>query len=199
MKRFLITLIALSVFGCGPTITRTGPQGDPGLPGAPGTPGQPGQDGNDGHSLVTLSPGTLPIICVNGGSAIDIYLDVDDDLVATINDLYQSTVFACNGSNGQDGEDGETGPPGPPGSSGTMVAINFPSDTSCRNIGGGYYARKQNSSSDTVRVYADSSCVGTVLQSMTSSGNEVFWTSPTNGYYLEGVNATGITVYRFSL
>ncbi len=198
MKKLLLGLVCLLVVGCGQA----------GRDGTDGLNGTPGHDGNNGHSIVTQSPGTLPFVCANGGSAVDLYMDMDDDLAVSSADVFQSTVFACNGANGADGQDGAdgatgpqgpqgpTGPQGPAGSSGTVTVVSFPSDTTCRALGGGYYGQKQNSSSDNVRIYTASNCSGSYLQQLNSSGNEVYWTSVSNAFQIEGTNSLGIKIYR---
>lgn len=204
MKKLMLVLICALAVGCG----KDGSNGANGLDGAPGIPGTPGQDGSDGHSIVAQSPGTLPVICTNGGSAVDLYMDMDYDLAVSVGDVFQSTVFACNGLNGADGQDGEdgqdgaTGPQGPQGPqgpaggwSGSVTAVNFANDTTCRNLGGGYYGRKQNSNSSSVRFYTTSNCSGSNIQELSPSSNELFWTSTSNVFSIEG-NSSSMNVYR---
>lgn len=96
--------------------------------------GKDGRDGVNGHSLVSQYMDATELECdANGGSRLDIYIDMDDSLTASDGDLYMNSLVACNGLNGingQDGQDGEDGKDGlnglnghdgiagPPGSAG---------------------------------------------------------------------------------
>lgn len=115
MKRNVAVIAALIAFvGCAPyKETVTVIKGDPGAPGA------------NGHSLVSQYMAATELECdANGGSRLDIYIDMDDSLTPSEGDVYQNSLIACNGLNGvngQDGQDGEAGPPGltgPPGLNG---------------------------------------------------------------------------------
>lgn len=115
MKKFLLMIASLAlVTACSPdrevvTVIK-------GLPGA------------NGHSLV--SQVTQPNGCAcdeQGGSSLDIYLDLDDSLTLSEGDLYQNSLIACNGRNGLNGSNGldgaigaqgEQGPQGIPGEQG---------------------------------------------------------------------------------
>lgn len=77
--------------------------------------GDPGQDGANGHSLVSQFVESCKLECQNGGSRLDIYLDLDDSLSVSEGDLYQNSLVACNGANGLNGEDGLDGADGTQG------------------------------------------------------------------------------------
>jgi hypothetical protein len=78
--------------------------------------GADGEDGTNGHSLVSESVSAEE--CENGGSRLDIFLDVDDSLDKSEGDLFQNSLIACNGEQGiqglvgPEGEQGEVGPRG---------------------------------------------------------------------------------------
>ena len=96
----------------------------PGPTGPTGTSGTNGQDGENGHSLVSSYSSASELECATGGNRLDIYLDLDDSLTVTEDDVYQNSLVACNGLNGLqglpglDGVDGETGPRGRRGRTG---------------------------------------------------------------------------------
>lgn len=82
-------------------------------------PGPQGPAGANGHSLV--SEYVESDECDNGGTRLDVLLDLDDSLSVTEGDLYQNSLIACNGDQGEQGErgiqgiqgeDGERGIPG---------------------------------------------------------------------------------------
>jgi hypothetical protein len=74
-----------------------------------------GNDGKNGHSLVSLITTPTDVECEFGGSRLDVYLDLDDSLNHSENDLYQGSLIACDGKNGLDGLIGEMGPQGEQG------------------------------------------------------------------------------------
>ena len=94
-------------------------------------PGANGTDGKNGHSLVSQYMAATELECdANGGSRLDIYIDLDDSLTPSDGDRYQNSIVACNGLNGLNGTDGTDGTngnnginghdgiAGPPGQSG---------------------------------------------------------------------------------
>lgn len=96
-----------------------------GNPGTNGTNGVDGAAGANGHSLVSqfLEVCQEGLECSgNGGSRLDIYLDLDDSFTATEGDLYTGSLVACNGANGLAGAPGEPGTQGPPGIAGPTGA-----------------------------------------------------------------------------
>ena len=125
MKKFLVCML-LVLAGCGErTVTGV-------------VNGNDGRDGNNGHSIVSSYNESSEIECQNGGSRLDLYVDMDDSLSASEGDLYQGSLVACNGANGlaglpgapgadgqdgQDGQDGEDGLPGAPGPQGIAGAV----------------------------------------------------------------------------
>lgn len=95
-----------------------------------------GPPGKNGHSLITsTSKISSGIQCLNGGQSIDIYLDLDDSYTLSEEDLYQNSVFICNGLNGLagatgmrgvagvQGEVGATGPQGEVGPQGIQGEV----------------------------------------------------------------------------
>ena len=77
-----------------------------------------GKDGKNGHSLVSMYNETSELECQNGGMRLDVYLDLNDDLMASEGDSYSNSLVACNGENGMNGEDGEQGLKGEVGQAG---------------------------------------------------------------------------------
>lgn len=173
MKKFSVLLIGLLIAACSPdkevvSIIK----------------GNPGGPGPNGHSLVSQYNNSSEIECQNGGTRLDIYLDVDDSLTASEGDIYQNSLVACNGGAGPQGIPGEsgpqgigligpqgppgtgtpgpTGPQGPPGtgSSATVTALNA---TTCTLVEGSlpsYYVKSGT-------LYEASSChpsTGVALQ-----------------------------------
>ena len=91
MKLVLISLLAVGLYGCGPTFIETDVVGKPGKN---GVNGQDGKDGKDGASceVSEILPGST--IAPNGGALIS---------------CPGSTVVVYNGTNGVDGADGQDG------------------------------------------------------------------------------------------
>jgi hypothetical protein len=77
--------------------------------------GKDGKDGKNGHSLVSEFNDASDLECPNGGTRLDIFIDLDDSLTPTEDDKYLGSLVACNGANGKDGVDGEAGLMGPQG------------------------------------------------------------------------------------
>lgn len=133
MKLILLTVVAIAMTGCyqgpmgnrgldgKPGIGAPGNDGAPGLDGSNGTDGANGSDGvngSNGHSMAaeTTTPSTL--ICPDGGSQVDFYIDLDDSASVTAGDTFQAASVACNGSNGLDGLNGSDGVNGTDGADG---------------------------------------------------------------------------------
>ncbi len=113
-----IALLASMMASCGTDKTiqlLQGPAGANGADGKDGANGKDGKDGANGHSLASQFMSATELECANGGSRLDIYLDLDDSLSASEDDSYLGSLVACNGANGLDGEQGEPGIQGPPG------------------------------------------------------------------------------------
>jgi hypothetical protein len=104
-KQLLIMLVLLG--SCDSTTVQL-------IPGPQGTPG------DNGHSLVSqfVEASEECLECENGGTRLDIYVDLDDNLTVSEGDEYQGSLVACNGANGLNGQDGATGEPGPSGVTG---------------------------------------------------------------------------------
>jgi hypothetical protein len=86
-----------------------------------------GTDGKNGHSLV--SQYVKANECLNGGTRLDIAIDLDDNLSFSEGDAYQGSLIACNGSQGIQGITGETGDIGPQGLVGADGAIGPEGET----------------------------------------------------------------------
>jgi uncharacterized protein YceK len=94
--------------------------------------GDDGKDGANGHSIVSSFNEASQCECSNGGTRLDLFVDLDDSLTASESDLYQGSFVACNGANGLNGEQGvageqgpagEIGPQGPAGSTGAQGPV----------------------------------------------------------------------------
>jgi hypothetical protein len=78
--------------------------------------GVDGKDGANGHSLVSEYKESEE--CINGGTRLDIYIDLDDSFSVSEGDLEQGSLIACNGSRGIQGLIGLQGVVGATGSIG---------------------------------------------------------------------------------
>lgn len=85
-----------------------------------------GDDGANGHSITSQISEASNCECgESGGSRLDLFIDLDDSLSTTEEDLYQGSIVTCNGANGLSGEnglDGATGAQGVPGEAGPQGA-----------------------------------------------------------------------------
>lgn len=166
MKAVFLVLGFIATLGCAQseTVLLKGPAGQPGAPGEVGAPG---------HSAVSLSRAASELECEVSGTAVDVYLDLDDSLSVTEGDTLQSGLVACNGANGLDGADGANGVDGADGSDGqdgadgadgedgtnaTAVMTAYTIGSSCQVIHSGWSAKKHDS--DSVKVYSNESCSG---------------------------------------
>jgi len=104
MKKLTVILVMLSVMGCSPK--REVVEVINGLNGT---------NGLNGHSIASLFSEASHCECSNGGTRLDLYLDLDDSLSASEVDLYQGSIVACNGLNGLNGADGQNGMDGQDG------------------------------------------------------------------------------------
>jgi hypothetical protein len=101
MKKIFAVLALLSVIGCSPDrevveVIK-------------------GADGANGHAIASAFSEASQCECSNGGTRLDLYLDLDDSLSASEADQYQGSIIACNGLNGLNGENGAAGEQGPQG------------------------------------------------------------------------------------
>jgi len=129
MNKFNVVIISLGLLtGCGHKSTVELIQGDTGTQGVRGADGAAGPAGSNGatgaagangHSLVSqFVDSEEGIECCNGGTRLDIYLDLDDSLTVSEGDEFSNSLVACNGLNGRNGHNGETGSQGPRGYTG---------------------------------------------------------------------------------
>lgn len=86
-----------------------------------------GQDGKNGHSLVSQYVNAIE--CLDGGTRLDVAIDLDDSLSFSQGDLYQGSLISCNGRQGIQGITGETGDIGPQGLVGADGAIGPQGET----------------------------------------------------------------------
>ena len=109
MKKCLVLLMVI-VSGCAPQIERLGVIN-----------GTNGTNGTNGHSLVSQFVNLEESLeCPNGGTSLDIYLDIDDSLTVSESDTYTNSLIACNGSNGLQGATGVAGSTGATGVAGQI-------------------------------------------------------------------------------
>jgi hypothetical protein len=91
-------------------------------------PGPQGPAGANGHSLVSYSAEIdCETLCPNGGTSLDIYLDLDDsqNFSGEEVDSYQNSIIICNGENGLDGSNGLDGAQGAQGEVGERGPRGF--------------------------------------------------------------------------
>ena len=185
--------------------------------------GSNGSDGANGHSMVSQFVESEGLDCTNGGTSLDIYLDLDDSLSVSEGDFYTGSLVACNGANGLNGKDGEKGAAGPAGVAGPTGAtgpagVAGPTGpTGPQGPAGTAGATGPAGSGATITVYNSSSCVaisGTSyyvkndaiydVSSCSSShkiieltgGSDTFWVSSTK-LAVEN-NGSGIRVINFN-
>jgi len=79
-----------------------------------------GDKGANGHSLVSqfASISEESLECRNGGTSLNLFIDMDDSFTSSTGDLYIGSLVACNGVNGLDGLNGLDGVDGSPGAPG---------------------------------------------------------------------------------
>lgn len=173
MKKLLLTLSLLALAAC-QEVDKVqliqGPQGATGIAGA------------NGHSLVSqfVSIDSESLECTNGGTRLDIYMDMDDSLTVTDGDTYEGSLVACNGANGLNGQDGiagaqgpqgETGPQGATGAQGVAGPVGPVGPQGPQGTQG---ATGPAGSGATITVYSSSNC--------TSLGNGYYGKAGSNAY-----------------
>lgn len=202
-KRFLM-LVLLS--GCGSGLPNDSVEiiakdGKDGLPGKDGENGQDGVDGEDGqdgaagqnganglngsngHSLVTQSRVATALECpLSSGTAVDIFIDIDDSYAVSFGDIFQSGLVACNGVNGVNGSNALA----------SVTGFSFSNTTTCRNLGDNFSANKSSSNSDSVRIFPNSSCSGSSINTLSEGGDEIYQASDSLLFVLEGNNSGSV-------
>lgn len=143
-----------------------GSNGSDGVAGNDGADGSDGVDGSDGISLVSSSRMATLAECSTGGSAVDIYADIDASGTVTLSDSLQAGLVACNGAVGAAGTNGTNG------TSATMVATTLSSQSTCYNLGDNIFVRRTSNSSSSV--YTSASCSSTLASGFGRSSNEVY-------------------------
>lgn len=68
--------------------------------------------GSKGHSMLSYSEPATQEQCSNGGVVVSMFLDADDSLSLTEQDVFVNSYTVCNGLNGSDGVNGEDGEDG---------------------------------------------------------------------------------------
>lgn len=110
MRTFLILFTLGALVSCAPKLEKVSTYN--------------GKDGKNGHSLVSEYVSASE--CIDGGTRLDIFIDLDDSLQVSYGDAYQGSLIACNGAQGIQGiqgiqgERGEVGAQGPQGVPGIM-------------------------------------------------------------------------------
>lgn len=141
--------------------------------------------GNDGHSLVSEYHSPTAFECGElGGSRLDVYLDMNYNLVSDAGDVFQNSLLSCNGAigvgipgpigpQGPPGVDGAPGPVGPVGDSGAVITEY--SSTSCTVIAG--TSTYMKASNNNVSLYSASTCANNTKIAEVAQG-EVYWAGP---------------------
>lgn len=182
MKKLLAMALLISACGQLEPQSTTLPVGQDGKDGSNGVDGT---NGVNGASLVSISRAATALECPTSlGSAVDIYLDLDNSFTVTSGDMLQSGLVACNGNNGTNGLNATA----------SAVGFNFTGTVSCQDIGYGYSAKKSTSTSSEIRLYPNSSCLGSDINRLSEGGDEVFSPSSNVVYILEGNDSGSIGV-----
>lgn len=127
MLRMFITISLLILTACGGMVLVPGPPGPSGTPGEQGPPGANGKDGSPIVAKVVLADVS---VCANGGSVINMGIDLNGDNKLQDNEITTS-VKTCNGL---DGAPGSTGANGLNGTNSSLVEpIKF-----CKNYNTSY-------------------------------------------------------------
>lgn len=131
-----------------------------------------GHPGHPGVGLVSVSRPATPLECpINGGSATDIYRDLDFNGIVSPSDVLVSGLVACNGNNAL-----------------TPVKVfNLNHSHACIQLSIDISFDKPSPTSNNVRIYNSLHCSGTPIATLSPTGNEVLIT---NDYLLilEGTN-----------
>ncbi len=185
-KKFLIIAAALALTAC---------------PGRKETAtiyhGQDGANGANGHSLVSQFAEVNGCECdEQGGTRLDIYLDLDDSLSVSEGDTFQNSLIACNGRNGlrgprgltgaqgEQGIPGEAGPQGEqgvPGPQGLTGAAGATGATGAQGVAGPVGPIGPQGPQGTMGPAGPQGPAGAVLQNYTLSSSTC--TSIGDGYY----------------
>lgn len=212
--RTLFILFVMSLMACGPTkeVVQV-------------VNGNDGLTGSNGHSVVSqfVNVAQESLECMNGGTRQDVYLDLDDSLTVSSNDLYLNSGVACNGSNGLNGlqglegqqgpqglagPQGGTGPQGLPGPTGPIGPQGPQGATGAQGpSGSGAIITSYNSTlcqlisgtSYYVKndsLYSSSSCSSSQKVITLSGGEDTFWVSSTK--LATENNGSGIRVVNFN-
>jgi hypothetical protein len=167
---YAVVFAVLALAGCNENTIQLipGPAGPAGAVGATGAQGLPGANG---HSLVSQYVEPSALLCPTGGSELDIFMDTDDSLSVSEEDVFLNSIVACNGSNGLNGSDGlngtdggqgvpgaqgpqgEAGPQGTPGAQGLPGPIGPEGDQGPQGIQG-----PAGPSGASITVYSSNSC-----------------------------------------
>lgn len=139
-----------------------------------------GDRGDDGHSIVSMvvqldSSGESleeTLVCPNGGNRVDFYVDNDNSLSASEEDLYLNSMITCNGLRGEAGISGSQGQVGPHGEIGPQGIQGIPGQVGPRGEPG---EDAEGNSSATLDNYTSSSCtrIGSTSSYVKVSNNTV--------------------------
>lgn len=157
MKLALLFMMVLMV-GCSQAKDGSnGSNGASGHDGSSGSDGTNGGNGLNGHDVVSVARIATSLECpLNGGTAVDFYMDLDSSETYTSGDLLESGVVACNGTNGVNGSNGSNGTNGSNGSSAVMTAYTLVSNV-CTQVDTSMYAMKVNNTD--VTLYTANTCL----------------------------------------
>lgn len=162
---------------------QTGAQGQPGTNGQDGVDGAGGVDGtngSNGKSLVSQSRAATNIECASSlGTAVDIYLDMDNSFTVSAGDQFQSGLVACNGIAGTNGANAVA----------SVTGFGFTNTTACQDLGNNRSANKSSTTTDSVRIYPNSTCQGSAINTLGEGGDEIYYLSDNIIYIIEGNNS----------
>ncbi len=160
-----------------------------GVDGAPGLDGQAGVDGQDGEagtsglngkSLISQSRAASNIECpASLGTAVDIYLDMDNSFTVSAGDQFQSGLVACNGIAGTNGANAVA----------SVAGFGFTNTTACQDLGNNRSANKSSTTTDSIRIYPNSTCQGSAINTLGEGGDEIYYLSDNIIYIVEGNNS----------
>jgi hypothetical protein len=179
------TILSTSII-CNGVQGETGADSD--VVGPSGTNGTNGANGTNGHSIVSNSRTATGGECGTGGTALDVYTDLDDSLTYTVGDTLQNTLVACTGA---------AGPTGAQGSSATANITTINSLTTTCVAAGTHFVRLRQAASCDVDVYTtNTNCSGQLsrVKRLTASADEFYWTGANQLLTVECSTTNVVTV-----
>jgi hypothetical protein len=166
-------LLAAMLASCGSPQTQL----LPGINGINGVDGADGADGVNGLALISQARTATALECPSStGTAIDVYQDTDSSGTVSAGDVFQSGLVSCNGTDGNN-------------SVASVTSFNFTNHVSCFDLGNNFSAKKSSTTANDVRIYPNSSCSGSHVNSLAEGSDEVFQVTDNMLLILEGNNS----------